>query len=64
MTMSMFLHLYRAPVWRCALTTIVAVPLSYLGVLSVATLNKGAPNPAAAAAYFFMCIVLARCLGD
>jgi hypothetical protein len=59
MTMSMFLRLYRAPVWRCILATLVAVPFSYFGVLFAMTPGQGVANPAAAAAYFFICIVLA-----
>lgn len=59
MTMSMFLRLWRARVALCILATLVAVPFSYFGVLFATTPGQGVANPAAAAAYFFMCVVLA-----
>lgn len=55
----MLFHLYRVPVWRCALATLVAVPASYFGVLFVTTRGHEVPDPVGAALFFLLCIVLA-----
>jgi hypothetical protein len=39
--------------------TLVATPFSYFGVLFVTTAGRGVANPAAAAAYFLICIAMA-----
>jgi len=51
--------LQRAASRRCALATLAAVPVSFFGVLHVATLGQIDFNAASAVVYFLLCLVLA-----
>ena len=47
-----------APSWRCALVTLVAVPLSFFAAFSAMTSGHKDFNAPSVAAYFFLCHLL------